>query len=35
MARDAGLAAIVFTNTNGVAPSEFATEILREGLAAL
>jgi CubicO group peptidase (beta-lactamase class C family) len=35
MARDAGLAAIVFTNTNGVAPSEFGIEILREGLEAL
>ena len=32
MARDHGVAAIVFTNTNGATPSDFATEILREGL---
>jgi CubicO group peptidase (beta-lactamase class C family) len=35
MARETGLAAIVFTNTNGVSPTELATEVLREGIAAL
>ena len=32
MAREVGLAAIVFTNTNGATPSDFAMEILNEGL---
>lgn len=32
LARERGLASIVFTNTNGVTPSDFAIEILREGL---
>jgi CubicO group peptidase (beta-lactamase class C family) len=35
MAREAGLAAIVFTNTNGVSPSDFAMEIIHEGLQAI
>jgi hypothetical protein len=35
MARETGLAAIVFTNTNGATPSDFALEILREGLQAI
>jgi len=35
MARDTGLAAVVFTNTNGVSPSDFAVEILREGMQAV
>jgi len=35
MARETGLAAVVFTNTNGVRPSDFALEILREGLQAI
>lgn len=35
MARDTGLAAVVFTNTNGVSLSDFAVEILREGMQAL
>ena len=35
MARGAGLAAIVFTNTNGATPADFSKEILREGLAAI
>ena len=35
MARESGLAAIVFTNTNGVSPSDFALEILREGIQAI
>jgi len=35
MARETGLAAVVFTNTNGVRPSDFALEILREGLQAV
>jgi CubicO group peptidase (beta-lactamase class C family) len=32
MARESGLAAVVFTNSYGVTPSDFALEILREGL---
>ena len=32
MARETGLAAVVFTNTNGVSPSDFASQILREGM---
>jgi CubicO group peptidase (beta-lactamase class C family) len=35
MARESGLAAVVFTNTNGATPSDFALEILREGLQAV
>ena len=35
MARETGLAAVVFTNTNGAAPSDFAMEILQEGLQAI
>jgi CubicO group peptidase (beta-lactamase class C family) len=35
MARETGLAATVFTNTNGATPSDFALEILREGLQAI
>ena len=34
MLREQRLAAIVFANTNGVTPVDFATKILREGLAA-
>jgi len=33
--RERGLAAIVMTNTNGVSPSDFANEILREALQAI
>jgi len=33
LAREAGLATIVFANTDGVTPSDIAVEILREGLA--
>lgn len=35
MARTEGIAAIVFTNTNGARPSDFAVELLREGLMAI
>ena len=35
MARESGLAAVVFTNTNGASPSDFALEILREGIQAI
>jgi CubicO group peptidase (beta-lactamase class C family) len=35
MARESGLAAVVFTNTNGAMPSDFAMEILKEGLQAI
>jgi hypothetical protein len=31
-AKEAGLAAVVFANTDGVTPSDFAHEMLREGL---
>jgi hypothetical protein len=30
-----GCSAVAFTNTNGVAPSDFAMEILQEGLQAI
>jgi CubicO group peptidase (beta-lactamase class C family) len=35
MARNEGIAAIVFTNTNGAQPTDFAVELLREGLMAI
>ena len=35
MARESGIAAIVFTNTNGATPTDFTKEILKEGLHAI
>ena len=35
LAKEAGLAAIVFSNTDGITPSDFTVQILREGLMAI
>ena len=35
LAKEAGLAAIVFSNSDGTTPSDFTVQILREGLMAI
>jgi CubicO group peptidase (beta-lactamase class C family) len=35
LAKEAGLAAIIFSNTDGITPSDFTLQILREGLIAI